>query len=76
MNDAKVCYITHKKNAFLQKLFFFGLKNTLFAEIRSADRKIPYTLLQKSDSTKNFYPIFAGISATNRFSIFCNNANF
>jgi hypothetical protein len=29
---------------FLQK-WFFKLKNTIFAEIRSADREIPYTLL-------------------------------
>jgi hypothetical protein len=49
---------------------FFSLKNTIFAEIRLADRKIPYTLLQKSDSTNNIYPIFAGISTTNQFSFF------
>jgi hypothetical protein len=59
----------------LQK-WFFKLKNTIFAEIRSADREIPYTLLWESDYTKNFYPIFVVISATNQFSIFCNNANF
>jgi hypothetical protein len=43
---------------FLQKSDF-GSKNMIFAIIRSDFCKIPRTLSRKSDSAKNFFPIFA-----------------
>jgi hypothetical protein len=50
----------------LQKCFF-ALKNTIFAKIRSADSKIPYTQLRKSDSTNWHF---------SRKSAFCKNRRF
>jgi hypothetical protein len=55
----------------------FGVEKHDFRRNPIGRPKIPYTLLRKSDSMKNFYPSFTGISATNQFSIFfCNNSNF
>jgi hypothetical protein len=53
---------------FFLRISDFGLKNTIFAKIRSDFCEIPQTISRKSDSAKNFFHDFRNFSATLRFS--------